>query len=188
MRLKTTEQKCRLKHNSEYYSNLDYTKLKLCSECKKKQPLSEYNKHRKQPDGFVYKCRTCLKNSYHTIPIKLAQHKSRAKKKGLEFNITLDDLHLPKYCPILGMKLDYSTLPGWNSPSIDRIDNSKGYIKGNVMIVSIKANAMKSNATFDELRTFCKNMPKLIKNYEMQGALGDVTDIFPNAGKHSLDL
>ncbi len=188
MRLKSTENKCRLKHNSEYYNSLDYSKLRKCSECKQRRPLSEYNKHRKQPDGFVYKCRTCLKDSYHILPIKLAQHKCRAKKKGLEFSIILEDLYLPEYCPILGVKLDYSRNPGRHSPSIDRIDNSKGYIKGNVIVVSVKANAMKSDATFNELLSFCKNVPKIIKNYEMQGALGDVTDIFPDSRKFSLDL
>lgn len=51
------------------------------------------------------------------------------------------------------------------SPSIDRIDNSKGYIKGNVWIISMKANAMKNSANFKELHTFCKNILRYSPNY-----------------------
>ena len=45
-----------------------------------------------------------------------------------------------------------------NSPSLDRIDNEKGYIKGNIQVITNKANSMKNCATLDELKVFCKNM------------------------------
>ena len=63
----------------------------------------------------------------------------------------------PKVCPVLGIKLDWGMngLNG-NCPSLDRIDSTKGYIPGNVMIMSNLANAMKSNATPEQLKQFCR--------------------------------
>lgn len=84
--------------------------------------------------------------------------KRRARRKRIDFNIELEDLPpIPDVCPILGIPLKSNTNsfgPCDNSPSIDRIDNSKGYIKDNVIIISYKANRMKSNATIEELRRF----------------------------------
>lgn len=79
--------------------------------------------------------------------------KKRAKKHGREFNIEISDIVVPEFCPILGMKLvsgGYrTTLP--SAPTLDRIDSSLGYIKGNVWVVSHRANSLKSNASVEEL-------------------------------------
>lgn len=84
---------------------------------------------------------------------QLAHH--RAKSKGIEFNIEISDITIPNICPILGLPIK-KTIDGNRdlSPSLDRIDNSKGYIKGNIQVVSFKANAMKSTANKDELINF----------------------------------
>lgn len=85
----------------------------------------------------------------------LRSSRDRAKKAGLEFNIDLSDIHIPEFCPILGIpivRIQGSKTGG--SASLDRIDNSRGYVKGNVWVISLKANIMKSNATPDELRKF----------------------------------
>lgn len=76
-----------------------------------------------------------------------------ARQRGLDFDLTEDDLVLPSHCPIFGIPLNKGLGVGrQNSPSVDRIDNSKGYVKGNVVVVSLKANAMKRDATIEELR------------------------------------
>jgi len=81
--------------------------------------------------------------------------RKRAKKKGMDFFISAADIPVPKTCPVLGIPL---VVGGKNatgflnqSPTIDRIDNTKGYIPGNVMVVSLRANRIKSDATVGEL-------------------------------------
>jgi len=67
-------------------------------------------------------------------------------------------------CPILGIPL----IPGIgaqspNSPSLDRIIPSLGYVKGNIAVISYRANAMKNDATIDELESFSNNILSYIK-------------------------
>lgn len=83
----------------------------------------------------------------------------RARTKGLEFNIDENDIVIPEICPMLEVPITVGTKGDYEySPSIDRMDNSKGYIKGNIQIISKKANSMKNSATPTELMTFCKNI------------------------------
>lgn len=87
----------------------------------------------------------------------LATSRRRASKLGLEFNLTIEDILIPEQCPILGIKLIRQTNKGRSakcSPSLDRIDSSKGYIKGNVWVISMLANAMKNEANKEELLKF----------------------------------
>ena len=80
--------------------------------------------------------------------------KYRCKKKGIEFDLTFSDFNVvPDHCPILGLEINYEGEQGLCicSPSIDRIDPNKGYTADNVMIVSYRANRIKSDATISEL-------------------------------------
>jgi hypothetical protein len=86
----------------------------------------------------------------------------RAKKKGLEFTITVEDIVVPTHCPILGMEMSRGTLTERAaSPSLDRIDNSKGYIQGNVQVISLRANRMKNDATIQELKALITYLESL---------------------------
>jgi hypothetical protein len=95
-------------------------------------------------------------------PIKyiLTRTRFRAKKHKLDFTIDETDINIPDTCPVLGIPiytindLHLKRGPKFNSLSIDRIDNSKGYIKGNIRIMSHKANVMKNSATPEELLQF----------------------------------
>ena len=133
---------------------------KKCGKCSETKNVSEFNLNRASKDG-----RECKSNyarfskENNTLGIMLRGTKSRAKAKNLDFNITKSDIHLPNKCPILGIELHIGkgkSTP--NSPTIDRIDSSKGYIKGNVQIISHRANTMKSDATLDEIRLLCTYM------------------------------
>lgn len=100
----------------------------------------------------------------HELKQQLYRHaKKRALTKELEFNIELKDIHIPKKCPILKVPLICSTR---YSPSIDRIYPDKGYVKGNIAVISTLANSMKANATPQELLIFARNIKKYMDLYE----------------------
>jgi hypothetical protein len=85
----------------------------------------------------------------------------RAKKRGLEFTITHRDIEIPSTCPLLGIPIELGVGTGHSnraSPSLDRIDNSLGYTKDNVWVISRLANTMKNSASIEELLAFSKNV------------------------------
>lgn len=89
--------------------------------------------------------------------------RGRAGRLGTKFNIKVSDLVIPEVCPYLGTKIDLSLGRGRlpNGPSIDRINNKRGYVRGNVQVISSKANTMKADATIDQLIVFAKNVLKI---------------------------
>ena len=79
------------------------------------------------------------------------RRKKKARKMGREFSIKWEDLEFPTICPLLGIDLDYSKFAPWaNTPSLDRKDNSKGYVPGNVWIISMRANTEKRQKSLDD--------------------------------------
>jgi hypothetical protein len=85
--------------------------------------------------------------------------RNRARIGGLDCTITKDDIVIPETCPVLGIPLVARVGAGRsnrdeveNSPSLDRIDNSKGYVPSNIAVISMRANMIKNNATLAELK------------------------------------
>lgn len=121
----------------------------------------------KKTSKTVTLCPVC--NSKRVKESKTTQRKlwerarNRAKLSGLDFTITLEDIVVPPTCKYLGIPLSvHSGSSGGkpNSPSLDRIDNSKGYIKDNIQVISHLSNVMKASATKEQLKMFCESMLK----------------------------
>ena len=76
--------------------------------------------------------------------------RQNARKKNQDHTITLEDIVIPDKCPVFGIPFT----SGMHVASIDRIDNSKGYVPGNVQVINKRANMMKYDASIDELIMF----------------------------------
>lgn len=102
---------------------------------KQKAKRKAYRKRReKTPEGW-------LKAVLRSI-------RQRAKRRGLECSITWQDLEVPERCPILGTPLVLGQgLGAKDGPSVDRIDPSKGYVVGNVRVISNWANLLRGDCT-----------------------------------------
>jgi len=133
-----------------------------------------YQKHKDDPD---FKAKTAKYRQKHRLRYNKQKRlwkqnnpqkniwsnaKYRAKRVGLKFNIEISDIIIPKRCPYLGVILTSEKLKGHldTHMSLDRIDSTKGYIKGNVEVISYKANMMKQDATWKQLITFAQNILK----------------------------
>ena len=105
-------------------------------------------------------CKLCVNKVYKRDPMvaHINAVRCRARKAGIPFNLELSDLEVPEYCPVLGIKLkgwgeNEFTSPRDDSPSIDRLVPSIGYVRGNVNIISNRANLLKKDATLQEIES-----------------------------------
>lgn len=81
-----------------------------------------------------------------------ARAKRRAQEEKLPFDLDPSDIEIPECCPVFGWKLDIGDGASQDaSPSMDKLVPSKGYVKGNVWVISHLANRIKNNATLDQL-------------------------------------
>ena len=134
-------------------------KTKLCYTCKTNLSLENFSSHPHSKDGLRTICKKCsneygkLKRETSRENYLLIRARHRAKKKGLEFSITKEDIRIPEKCPVFNIPFEKA---GMKAPSIDRIDSSKGYTKENIQIISVRANVVKWNTTLEELKQLVK--------------------------------
>jgi hypothetical protein len=96
---------------------------------------------------------------YQAMREKFRAKKANALRIGKEFTIEFGELTFPTHCPILGIELDYfSDSRTENSVTFDRVDPTKGYISGNVVIISWRANRIKNDGTAEEHQKIAKFM------------------------------
>jgi hypothetical protein len=102
----------------------------------------------------IYNARYKARRAENRIKYLVKELRARAKKRGIEFSLVESDIIIPEFCPVLGLRLTFgegSFTP--NSPSVDRINNNLGYVSGNIIVVSNRANMIKGDATVYELKT-----------------------------------
>ena len=154
--------------------------MKICSFCKKKLSIEKFRTvSRKNWRGQYPRCKICesslmkIKYKQNPIPQMLSNAKIRAKQKGVDFNLTSQYLKkiFPKdnKCPISGLNFEFGYINREkinknNSPSLDRIIPSKGYVIGNVMVISDLMNRMKQDSTFEDIEKLYNFYKKIIKN------------------------
>ncbi len=155
--------------------------LLRCNSCKQRKPatLEFFHPSKGHICGLAaQRCRACdsarnaarrngnpaekkRRQELRADPSRALQHllretRGKAKQRGLTFSITAADLApLPTHCPVLGMPLTRLGA-GAYAPSIDRIDNARGYEPDNVWIISWRANLLKRDATLVELKAMAK--------------------------------
>ena len=161
-----------MKHREE-----NPNRYKVCKECNQSLNLNKFSLIEKWnvnsgTKDICKKCSTKIRQSeklnrdWKVDAAKLLYKniKSRCKRTGREFSIELEDIVIPEKCPVFGFELKREDKQTWMSaPSVDRIDSSKGYIKGNVTVVSRRANILKRDATVEELELLL-NYYKTLRN------------------------
>ena len=151
--------------------------MKSCVKCGDEKPNSLFGKHKFTKDKLASWCNSCKnkqirdfrKEKHSTkrghLSRILAQRRSEAKRQNVVFDVDLDYFFsiANDVCPILGIALSWGERKGKatdNSPSLDKIIPSLGYVKGTVAWISFKANTIKSNATADEVQAVATWMKK----------------------------
>ena len=143
---------------------------KICSKCNLEKSLDDFSNNKSRKDGKQFYCKSCSssltmltrnKEKYEAYQdanrhmSHFSSIKGRARNKGIPFNLTLEDFeNIPDVCPILGIPLERNFGKGFsshNSPSMDKIIPERGYVKGNVIIISTLANRIKQDATPEQI-------------------------------------
>jgi len=161
-----------MKHREE-----NPNRYKICEECNQSLNLNKFSLIEKWNSNSDTKntCKKCsikirqtekLNRDWKDDAARLLYKniKSRCKRLGREFSIELEDIIIPEKCPVFGFDLKREDRQTWMcAPSVDRIDSSKGYIKGNVTVVSRRANILKKDATLEEIEQLF-NYYKTLRN------------------------
>jgi hypothetical protein len=91
--------------------------------------------------------------------------KYRASSAGLPFDLTSEDISIPDFCPVLGIPIVYGSKgPKAGSPSLDRFIPKLGYVRGNVAVISWRANNLKSDGTLEEIEAVVAWMRKRVRD------------------------
>ena len=122
---------------------------KTCKQCNYEYTKNFFNSE----SGKEYR-RKWQENKRRTQPTvgMFNAAKKRAKKQNFPFDITLEDIVVPELCPVLGIELVFNIkISQDNSPTLDKIIPELGYVKGNIAVISKRANTIKNNATIKEI-------------------------------------
>ena len=163
------------KDKENWYYRKSGARDSMCKDCRKLYRRDEkkihsrkyYNEHKEHYLELHKKWRE------ENLELKLWHScKQSAKRRNMDFDIEPSDIVIPLFCPIFGIALDTHAESGgglgydWKinpyRPSVDRIDNTKGYVKGNIHVISWRANSLKRDASISELEKLYLYMKGLI--------------------------
>lgn len=147
--------------------------MKTCYLCRLEKPTAEFWKNRSKKDGLYDSCKLCSRPYFSernrvTAPKRKARSprefwarnalnriRKRANELGVPFGITMDELldRMPERCPIFGTELIYGTDGNAqdDTASVDRLICDGGYVSSNIVVMSFRANRMKSDASLNEI-------------------------------------
>lgn len=137
------------------------TRHSACKICERERRSSEYYDKYKTDDAAFRK--------------QFCDLRGRARQRNIPFTIKLEEIDRPKFCPVLGIELHYEInhntedskwMKSPNRASFDKLIPVLGYVPGNVFIISLEANRLKSNATLEQLESLVAYMKRGIKNGE----------------------
>lgn len=133
---------------SESSTGLQYY-CKACALNNKKQRLKDPKKnadHNQRLNYWSYKRRRAIPENFLFNKVK-----ARAKQLNLPFNLDKSDIVIPSHCPVLGIPLFIGEGKlGHNSPTVDKLIPELGYVKGNIAIMSWRANCLKRDGKLEE--------------------------------------
>ena len=165
--------------------------MKKCSKCGEIKSISAFHLDATMGDGRRSHCKSCRKvysseywrrpevkksrsqrrrgwNKKHPRKRMITHTRRRARKAGIPFNLKYTDIVIPDICPALGIPLFRGNgRVCANSPTLDRIVPEIGYVRGNVIVVSHKANAMKNNATLEEMQRLVAFYEEIITDWRL---------------------
>lgn len=142
--------------------------MKICSMCHENKLLECFNKNKSRKNGHENYCKECRKvyekMRFEDIAgrskILRMQCKNRSKSKDIEFDLTnewIEEL-ISNGCSLTGIIFNLADVRHPYSPSIDRIDSSKGYTKDNCRIIVTIANYAKNEWNDEILYEFANNL------------------------------
>jgi predicted nucleic acid-binding Zn ribbon protein len=113
------------------------------------------------------KCRNFSNHQTNYLVNLYKVTRARAIKRNIPFDIEIEDIIIPDICPVFNIpiKRGIGSMSN-NSPSIDKIIPELGYVKGNVWVISMKANRVKSDLSKEELKLFAKTILNKIREIE----------------------
>lgn len=115
------------------------------------------NREHKKAKSLEWRANNALATQLHSL-------RARAKRLGIPWHITEDDVHVPTHCPVLGMRLRrHKGSPGPSSPSIDRVNSRRGYYPDNIVVISYRANMLKREGSLKEWEAIVRYMRKHLK-------------------------
>ena len=144
---------------------------KTCSICGELLPLDQYHIYSGVPKS---ECRGChskrsaaRKASISDGQLLWETARYRAKKRGQDFTITIEDVEAvdSDVCPYLEIPMTRGLgKPKDNSKTLDRIDSSRGYVPDNIIVCSAKANRALSDCTADQMALITKNFFRILNS------------------------